>query len=108
MAAPRRLVCQACAVRQVWSDSGKALWHIRPTRNATFNTLVCLQRGVLVEAAVSVYRAGELAWCGPYPVPACLASVLEPWQGLWSTEAARGWLSVSRLPQLSVHMAGLG
>lgn len=81
MAAPRRLVCQACAVRQVWSDSGKALWHIRPTRSATFDTLVCLQRGVIVEAAVSMYRAGELAWCGPDPAPVCLASVLSALAG---------------------------
>lgn len=52
------------APRQIASPSGKALWRALPTRAAAFDVLLCLERGIFIEAAVSMYRSGDLAWCG--------------------------------------------
>jgi hypothetical protein len=51
----------------VAASSGKALWRAAPTRNTTFDLLLCLARGVWMEAAVSMYRSGRLAWCAGRP-----------------------------------------
>jgi hypothetical protein len=40
-------------------------------RNTTFDLLLCLARGVWMEAAVSMYRSGRLAWCAGRPGYCC-------------------------------------
>jgi len=65
--------CRRLAARgeQVAASSGKALWRAAPSRNTTFDLLLCLARGVWMEAAVSMYRSGRLAWCAGRPGYCC-------------------------------------
>ncbi|KAK9821437.1 hypothetical protein WJX81_006157 [Elliptochloris bilobata] len=74
------------ALAPIRSASGKALWRVQPTRNATFDVLLCLQRGVFLESAISMYRSGTLAWTQSFSENVTRVASADCWlinDGIW-------------------------